>query len=346
MASTASLTPIARTLGYVGRVNLTEGTTLQHDFRLLAVDGSTGRLPNTEAVDQHFGRPSGSGVPLARFSRLYDVLNHVVVQADMAPYRMGERELAGYYLLNLEEKDLLLYDRGYPAFWLFAFHHVEQRHYCARLKHDFHPEVKRFLASGKKSQTVMLEPNAQSARRCREYHLPSDAPPVRLVRVELTSGEVEVLATSLLDETRYPTCWFGKLYHLRWAVEENYKREKQRLEIENFSGRSPLTVLQDFHAKIFAQNLTSIFVFLAQWLADDRYRKRKHVYRINFANALSKMKNNIIQLFLHSSPIMLCWRILENMVLSVEPVRPDRAYPRDMKKVRVPAFQENYKRTR
>lgn len=62
----------------------------------------------------------------------------------------------------------------------------------------------------------------------------------RLIRVELESGEVEVLITSLLDAQAYPHRLFAKLYALRWGVEENYKREKQRLEIENFSGRPPL----------------------------------------------------------------------------------------------------------
>ena len=28
-----------------------------------------------------------------------------------------------------------------------------------------------------------------------------------------------------------------------WGIKENYKREKQRLEIENFSGRSPWVLL-------------------------------------------------------------------------------------------------------
>lgn len=45
-----------------------------HAFRVLAVDGSTARLPNTPAIAEYFGVPQGSGVPLARLSRLYDVL--------------------------------------------------------------------------------------------------------------------------------------------------------------------------------------------------------------------------------------------------------------------------------
>ncbi|GAB6042258.1 hypothetical protein JCM17961_29340 [Endothiovibrio diazotrophicus] len=285
-------------------------------------------------------------MPLARFSRLYDVLNKLVIQADMAPYHIGERELAAHYLLELADNDLVLYDRGYPAFWLFAFHHIEQRHYCARLKHDFHPTVKAFVASGEKSRTVVLEPSRHSARQCENNQLPGDPIPMRLIRVELNTGEVEVLGTSLLDDAEYPTCWFGKLYQKRWGVEEDYKREKKRLEIENFSGRTPHALLQDFHAKILAQNLTSIFVNLAQWLADVRYQQRKLSYRVNFANALSKMKNNIVRLFLCASPMGLCLSLLEKISSSVEAVRPDRSFPRNMKNVQVPGFQENYKRTR
>ena len=77
----------------------------------------------------------------------------------MVPYATGERELAAEYLLYSSPDDLFLYDRGYPAFWLFAFHAQEQRHYCARVRHDFHSEVKAFVADGAKERIVVLTPN-------------------------------------------------------------------------------------------------------------------------------------------------------------------------------------------
>ena len=180
-------------------------------LRVLAVDGSTGRLPDFPAIEEYFGKPSGSGVPLARFSRLFDVLNDQILHADMVPYATGERELAAEYLLYSRPDELFLYDRGYPAFWLFAFHAQEQRHYCARVRHDFHSEVKAFVADGAKERIVVLTPNTASARQCREGHLPADPLRVRLIWVELESGEVEVLITSLLDTKAYPYRAFAKL---------------------------------------------------------------------------------------------------------------------------------------
>ena len=60
-------------------------------LRVLAVDGSTGRLPDFLAIEEYFGKPSGSGVPLARFSRLFDVLNDQILHADQASLRSRER---------------------------------------------------------------------------------------------------------------------------------------------------------------------------------------------------------------------------------------------------------------
>jgi hypothetical protein len=106
-------------------------------FRVLAVDGSTARLPAYPEIQEVFGGPSDSHVPMA----FYDVLTGLLVRADLVAYSRGERELASQYLPDLQGDDLVLYDRGYAAFRLLAYHFEAQRHYCAQLRHDLHPEV-------------------------------------------------------------------------------------------------------------------------------------------------------------------------------------------------------------
>jgi len=44
----------------------------------------------------------------------------------------------------------------------------------------------------------------------------------RFICIELSTGEKEVLITSLLDAEEYPYELFEELYHLRWGVEESY----------------------------------------------------------------------------------------------------------------------------
>ena len=51
---------------------------------------------------------------------------------------------------------------------------------------------------------------------------------------------------------------------MRWGVEKNYKCLKQWIEIENFSGKSALSVNQGFYAKVLTSNLTAMVVNAAQ----------------------------------------------------------------------------------
>jgi len=318
-----------------------------HGRRLLAVDGSTVRLPATPDVIAAFGPPpEGSRIPLARTSVLYDVLNGVVVEADVVSATVGERVLAGEHLAATRADDLVLYDRGYPAFWLFALHTLEQRDFCMRVPLGFSQEVIDFVASGAMSATVTFTPGAETRRQCADYGLPSAPLTLRLLRVTLKSGDTEVLATSLRDEAAFPTHVFKHLYRLRWGIEEQYKRAKCRLEIENLSGRSAQSVRQDVYAKLFALNLAAILAWVAQAVADRLYRDRRHTYRVNFANALSKMKHAGARLLLGLAGQEFVTALIFAMAARVEAVRPDRSAPRKMKPAKLQRFHPNYKRCR
>ena len=119
--------------------------------------------------------------------------------------------------------------------------------------------------------------------------------------------------------------------------------EKCRLEIENFSGLSAHAVKQDFYAKLFVLNLTAVLSWVAQAIADRLCRDCQHTYRVNFAQALSKRKDNLVQLLVSNSSRQLLTALILAVATRVEAVRPDRSYPRKIKPAKLHPFHPNYK---
>ena len=102
-----------------------------HGLRLLAVDGSTALLPATSGIVAHFGL--WGSVPLARVSQMFDPLNKITVEALIGPKALGEREYAARHFALIGSGDLVLLDRGYPAFWLFVLILSRDAQFCARV---------------------------------------------------------------------------------------------------------------------------------------------------------------------------------------------------------------------
>jgi hypothetical protein len=259
---------------------------------------------------------------------LHDVLNGIVVDALISPKEKGERLLAAEHLSHVKANDLILLDRGYPAFWLFALILSKQADFCARVSSHWR-EIKSFVESGEKEAVIRLPLSFASLRQCNDLGLPVSAVQVRAIRIDLGNGLTEVLLTSLSDKTIYPVDIFKELYHLRWTIEENYKAAKCRVELENFSGKTVESVYQDFFAKIFTLNLTATLTHPAQDAIDQETHQKKHPYRINFTQALSKMKNSVVLLFVRVNITEILDKLFSLFVETTEPVRPGRSYPRN-----------------
>lgn len=175
----------------------------------------------------------------------------------------------------------------------------------------------------------------------------SDKPmKVRFVRVDLPDT-VEILVTSVTDRKRIHYSDFKDLYHQRWRVEETFKRLKSRLEVENFSGKSPLAVQQDFHAKVVTYNLAALLSQAAQPLVDKATKRCKHRHTVNQAQALSRLKRCWLTLFQQRADRLAS--VLDQLIVMVsqcrEIIRPDRQFDRKRvgkKKARYPVA---YKRT-
>jgi len=306
-------------------------------FFLKAVDGSTVKLPNFPEINDHFGtwKPrQGDPLPMARISQMFDPLNRVTTHALISPKSVGEREMAANHFEHLTNQDLVLLDRGYPAFWLFKLILFHNAHFCSRISIKKWKIVREFISSGKQDQIVSIEAPTTSIAACKEYGLDLCSMKLRLIRVELDSGEPEVLITSLLDSEKYPTDLFAELYHDRWPVEEDYKVMKCRIELENFSGQSSLSVYQDFHARTFSKNITSMLAFAAQPIVEKTADDKEHNYKINFTQALSTMRDTIVILLIKSTTAIqsIVSDILDTFAMATEPVRPGRKFPRNHKR--------------
>jgi len=301
-------------------------------FRLVAIDGSLARLPRTKAVAQHFGvwnGRQGPASPMGRISQFFDVLNKVTIDAIISPKSVGERELAAQHMPKAMSNDLLLLDRGYPAWWLFRLILSNNANFCARISYKKWKVVRKFFRSGLSEKIIDLPIAATSTAYCQQMGLNTDALKLRLIRIE-NDGKLAVLITSLIDTHQYPIGVFNDLYHQRWPVEEDYKAIKCRMDLENFSGKSPLSVYQDFHAKIFAKNLVTLMAFPVKNALEQCNDTKVHKYQINFAQALSKSKG-VIALLLHESDKKIRRLIADLQYIfqrTIEPIRPGRRYPR------------------
>jgi hypothetical protein len=304
-------------------------------FNLLAIDGSTLKLFKYKDIVEHFGvmKPnSGSPCPMARISQMFDVLNKVTIDAIISPYHVGERELLKKHVLNLLPNDLLLLDRGYPAYWIFNLVMSQDGNFCARISKQW-KIVQDFIKSGASETFIDLEASYQSRKECIDMGLDIKLLHLRLIRVELDSGEVEVLITSLTDQQKYPQKIFKGLYHKRWPIETDYSFMKQRLEIGNFSGKTALSVYQDFHAKVVAKNLTVILSSPAQEVVRQESEEKQYEYQINMTQAFSKSKDTLMLLF--SRPYDVVVQLIRDLHAlfrsAIEPIRPGRKFARKHK---------------
>jgi len=319
-------------------------TVTWYGYRLCAVDGSMLRLPNKTAIADHFGRQQENSVPQARLSQLFDVLNKVTLDAQLSPLNIGERELAFKHLMQTEDNDLIIYDRGYPGFLTYAMHRAFNRNFIIRVSVDFCTEVSEFLAQDETDLIINIEANDDAVQSCFDHDVSSKSIKVRFIKVILDTGETEILATSLLDCEKFPKDIFQDLYFKRWGVEEDYKTKKFSIEIENFSGYSVESIYQDVHAKVLTQNMVALVAWIAQPEVDSEYKNRKHVYKVNLNHAISKMKNVVVLLITTANPKNIIRALVDNFVKTVEPIRKNRTYPRNKswcKRV----FHMNRKRT-
>lgn len=312
-------------------------------FRLFAIDGTKLSLPNTPALRQHFGYSTnqhGTKSATARASVLYDVLNKLVVNSRLCPLEEAERTTACDLIPFLDKDDLLLLDRGYPSFMLFyLLINRQDCHFVMRTQANFSKVVDEFRSSGKKDETVTLRATYKAINGLRNQgvEIPSETEvKVRLVRIRLDDGQDEILITNLYDTKAYTRPVLKELYFLRWPVETTYGYLKNELQVECFSGISPISIEQDFYANIFVFNLQAVIEEGCEKYVQAVNRQRRIKYKINKNVCWAMMKGRVIDLFLHPEQAGYLLKELTSLFERyLESDRPGRKYLRTKKSIKL-----------
>ena len=171
-----------------------------------------------------------------------------------------------------------------------------------RCSASFCHEVEAFAASGQEEAWLKID-LSKSKRKWKSSAKRIVNKPaylqVRCIKVVLHGGGSMYLLTNL-NSTELPVNQANELYDFRWREETSYDVDKNVLEVENFSSKTPNGVYQDYHAKILTVNITQLLINDAQVVLDQNQasKNNKHDYQINKRVAIGLVKDELPKLLL------------------------------------------------
>ncbi|OFI06306.1 transposase DDE domain protein [Clostridium acetireducens DSM 10703] len=155
---------------------------------------------------------------------------------------------------------------------------------------------------------------------------------MRVLKFKLNSGIIETLITNIFDED-FTVADFKELYFKRWGIEIKYNEIKNKLQIENFTGETPIAIEQDFYATMYLANMVALAKKDANQIIEEEYKEKglKYEYKVNTNVLIGKLKDTLITMISINNP----WkrsRMLKHIEKEIErnviPIRPDRNFKR------------------
>ena len=275
-----------------------------HDRLLWTIDCSYLNLPDTIETrylfDVHRNNVPGSETIQGLTSFAHDILNDFPVSVSLGDVQFESNFILDHQVTMKSHAPIILYDRAYANHDTIAQTLTANADFVIRcpLSQTF-KVVEEFLASDATDEIVTLYPQKNKRRLAikRDWPLVVE---VRLVKIVLDDGTIEVLLTSLLDREEFPYHEFKWLYGKRWGVETGFFRFKVQLEAECFSSGKAWNIYQDFHATVFLQVLESIIDKIQDHdiLIMSQKKHLKHEYHVNKAIAFSSISLHLVRLFL------------------------------------------------
>jgi hypothetical protein len=207
-------------------------------WHLVAVDGTTLDVPDTPSNVEAFGRPGSSrgearsAFPQVRMAALAECGTHAVFAAETGPLSTHETTLARRLFAHLHAGMLLIADRGFVGFDLWAEAGASGADLLWRVKTNMVLPVVELLPDGSYLSHIVA---ASDRKR-------TNPATVRVVEYTLDATDtVYRLITTILDPEQAPATELAALYAQRWEFETALDEVKTHQ-------RGPGLVLRSRHA--------------------------------------------------------------------------------------------------
>jgi hypothetical protein len=336
-------TLLSRVASVLGQGTLDTGLWLGH--RVFLVDGSSFSMPDTPALQQHFGQPSGQkegcGFPVAHWLAMMHAGTGMLTKMLTAPLRTHDMSGVTELHPELHAGDILVGDRAFCSFVHFALLFKRGVHGLMRIHQrqivDFTPHRKHAVPGKGKTAYQKGMPRSRWLKQLRatdqivQWHKPTTCPtwldPVqfaalpdtlilRELRYQLSQNGFRptqiTLVTTLLDAEVYSFEAVAELYGQRWRIETNFGHIKTTMKMDVLKCKTVEGVLKEL--TVFAL----IYNLVRQVMVEAARRQGVDVERISFIDALRWL--------MHARPGDVLGKLVVN------PHRPYRIEPRVRKR--------------
>jgi hypothetical protein len=271
-------------------------------------------------------------------------MSNFVLDAQIDTMANSEFTLIQRMLNNIDwSKSILILDRGFCKLYFYKLLLNKKITFCVRQKTSDHLFSKEIINNPSNDFITEWTPSEAEKATCIKKGLDANPIKVRVTKINLSSGEQEVLISNIFNLDLFTINDMKNLYHYRWGVEEAFKQLKPNMKLEQFGCKKTAGIYQEFYAQIIMMNITSLVAQLAEDEISQKSIKRKYSYKYNRVNAWKFTRDKIIQLYKIEQNKDVLSALVQQIRGSTIAIVPHRSFSRKHKFKRKNRFSPNYK---
>lgn len=278
-------------------------------YVLTGIDGSDFEIPNTKTSREKYNGKQQNQCARVTVSTCYDLLNHYTLDTIVENYDYSEIEMAKrhYETINKEKllgefKSIRIMDRNYRNLSSIYHYIKNDDKFLIRIATSVYEKENQSMKSNDEIIEIKYEYNRAKYYRNTDpefyNYFMSNNVKVRCVKVELETGEIEVLLTNL-EKDKFTSAEIKELYNLRWQIEVNYKHLKSNLKIESITSSKEILIKQDIYSQVLVSNMLQAFI------NDNNEKinqgKYKNKMKTNMNMSVGIFKNTLIYILLEDN---------------------------------------------